>query len=178
MSKNFASDDHRLASHLSGLLGKVLQHYEVDELSQIVLHELGHDDCFGLKKATYLIDNPDFNHLVGIAGYHNGECCYHQKDLWENPFKFKEDMKEANFNNNVKKFLQDSLRRKDIDLNSAKDIKDLGIHLGMEKPEFFSWNMKHGNHGILIFEQGDKQICEWKQGLLANVAALLSFCGI
>ncbi len=171
-------DDLRLANHLSGLLHKVLAYHDVDGLPDMVLHELGHDNCFGLQKATYLVDNPDFDHLLGVAGFCKKECSCHKEDLWENPFIFKADMKEAQYHNDIKKFLRESLRRKDINLNDSGDVKDLGIHLGINNPAHFGWNMKHGNHGLLIFDKGEKPITSWRKELLANVAALLSFCGI
>ncbi len=174
----FLSDDHRLANHLSGLLHNVLKFHEVDGLAEIVLHELCHDNCFGIKKATYLIDNPDFNQLVGAAGFCKQECCQHKHDLWDGPHTFKKDMEKAEFHNVVKTLMKDSFKRQNIDLNNSETILDLGRGLGMEKPRFFSWTMKHGNHGLLIFEQGDKQICDWRAGMLTNASALLSFCGI
>ena len=176
--KNFTTDDHRLANHLSSLLHKVLNYHEVDGLADMVLHELGHDDCFGLNKATYLVDNPDFNHLLGVAGYHKEECLCHKEDIWVDPYVFKNDMKKAQYHNEVKKFLRDSLRRKDVDFSNANDVEELAENLGIKDAHYFTWNMKHGNHGLIIFEKGDKSIDEWREGLLANVAGLLSFCGI
>jgi len=169
---------HQLLSDLSGLLHKVLNHHDVDGLAQIILHEIGHDNAFGLKRATYLVDNPDFNHLLGVAGYCSNECHHHKKDLWENPYSFTKDMQEAEYHNNVRTFLQDSLKRNDVNLNNAKEIVELGVNLGITSPEFFSWNTKHGNHGLLIFQQKDPDKDSWKKDLLKNVSALLSFCGI
>jgi len=174
----FVSDDHKLANHVSGLLAKVLQYHDVDGLHDMVLHELCHDKVFGIKKATYLVDNPDFDHLLGVSGFCQKDCCHHKHDLWETPHTFSKDMSKAQFHNDVKKFLKNSLKRKDIDLNSSSDIKELGVGLGIEKPEFFTWNMKHGNHGILIFEKGEKPICDWRISMLSNISALLGFCGI
>lgn len=178
LDKNAFGDDHRLASYLSGLLHKALHFYDVDGLPQIMLHELGHDNSFALNKATYLIDNPDFNHLLGVAGYSQNECHYHDEDMWKDPYSFLSDMKQAEYHNSVREFLSDSLKRKDIDLDSAKEVKELGTNLGIEKPEFFSWNMKYGNHGILLFERKKEENNPWRKGFLQNVAALLSFCGI
>ncbi|MFC1894641.1 hypothetical protein ACFLYH_01690 [Candidatus Dependentiae bacterium] len=177
-SKDPLSDDHRLMDHLSGLLGKVLSNHDVDGLPDMVLHELGHDNCFSLKKATYLIDNPDFDHLLGVAGYNCNECSNHKDDLWENPHTFKDDMKPAKYHNDIKKILQSSLKRKDINLNDSGDIIQLAKELGVEKPAYFSWNMKYGNHGLLIFEEPQESVSKWREGLLTNISALLSFCGI
>lgn len=177
-NSNFSNEDYKLTSNLSALLHKVLNYYDVDGLSQMVLHELGHDNCFGLTRATYLVDNPDFDHLLGVAGYCKKDCPCHKQDLWKDPYSFKGDMKDAEYHNQVQKFLNNSLKRKEINLSNAKEVKDLGIQLGVVNPEFFSWTMKHGNHGILIFEQGEKPVKDWKRELLSNVAAILSFCGI
>ncbi len=175
--KDFANDDHRLTSHLSGLLGKVLSYHDVDGLPQIILHELGHDNCFDLQKATYLVDNPDFDHLLGVAGYCKKECPCHKKDLWQDPYSFKNDMKEAKYHNHIQNFLHYSFKRKNINLHDSSEVKDLGKDLGLQKTHFFSWKMKHGNHGLLLFDESEKPVREWRKGLLANVAALLSFCG-
>jgi len=167
-----------LASNLSCLLHKVLNFHEVDGLSQMVLHELGHEDQFNFNKATYLVDNPDFNHLLGVAGYSNDECHYHQDDLWQDPYSFIKDMESAKYHNEVKNYLNDSLRRKDINLNNSKEVKELGAFLGLKKPEYFSWNSKNGNHGILLFEPQEQEQSTWRVSFLHNIAALLSFCGI
>ena len=171
-------DDHRLASYLSGLLRKILHHHDVDGLSQIVLHELGHENSFGLKRATYLVDNPDFDHLVGVAGFCNKECCHHKKNMWESPETFVCDMKDAEYNNSVKNFLKYSLRKKDVNLNDSQEVKDLGKDLGLETPKILSWKMRHGNHGLLLFDKGEKDHSRWKSDFLHNIVALLSFCGI
>lgn len=176
-NNNFPTDDHRLTSYLSGLLHKVLTYHDINGLPQMVLHELGHDNCFDLKKATYLVDNPDFDHLLGVAGYCKQECCHHKKDLWQDPYSFRTDMKDATYHNHVQNFLHYSFKRKEINLHDSSEVKDLGVKLGLERPNFFTWNMKHGNHGLLIFDENEKPIGEWRRELLANVAALLSFCG-
>ena len=98
--------------------------------------------------------------------------------MWEDPHTFEKDMKDAHYHNNVRAYLNNSFTRKDINLNSAREVEDLGKHLGIEAPEFFSWKMKHGNHGLLLFERKKDESCEWRKNLLRNVAGLLSFCGI
>lgn len=164
-----ATSHTKLVDSLSALPHKILQHYHLGYLPQIILHELGHDHCFDLKRAIYLVNNPDFNHLVGIAGFCCKECVLHKKDLWSDPQAFPADMKDATFHNEIKKFVGSSL-------NDPKELMALGLELGLTNPQVFTWHMKHGNHGILIFEQ-DHDIAPWKQSLLHNAAALLSLCG-
>ena len=165
-----------LVDLVTGLPRKILQHHSVDGLSQMVLHELGHEGGFGFTKATYLIDNPDFDHLCGVAGYCKDECKYHQDDMWAHPEAFVSDMEEASFHNQVRALLNNSFKRKDINLNDADDVRELGRQMGIAEPSFFSWDMKHGNHGLFMYEKDDN-ICLWRHGLLQNISAMLSMCG-
>jgi len=171
------NERYRIVESMSRLPHKILKHHNLQFLSQILLHELGHDNCFGLKKAVYLIDNPDFDHLVGVAGFDKCECKYHKDDLWHAPDSFIDDMEHAQFHSNVIKIVKQSLSRKKVDLGKTDDFIKLGKIIGLEDPQFFSWDMKYGNHGILIFEQ-DRCLCPWSRHLLTNAAALLSLCGI
>ena len=176
-STTLSEHDRGLIDVVTGLPHKILRYHTLDGLAQMVLHELGHENGFGFDRATYLIDNPDFDHLVGVAGFDRQECALHKKNIWEHPECFCEDMQSAAFNNNVRKIVNASFSRKEIDLNNAEDVKALGFELGIKSPHFFSWNMKHGNHGLFIFEK-DAIACQWRQGLLKNMSALLSMCGL
>ena len=169
--------DRCLVDLVTGLPRKILRYHNVDGLAQMVLHELGHDGGFGFQRATYLIDNPDFDHLRGVAGYSHQECKYHKDNIWDNPDCFRQDMEQAEFHNNVRSILNNSFKRNDINLDDADDVRELGSQLGMEEPSFFSWDMKHGNHGLFIYEKDDN-ICLWRHGLLKNISAMLSMCGI
>ena len=81
----FSDEYYNLIKNLSKLPHRILQNYHLAALSEIILHELGHKDCFDFKRAVYLVDNPDFDHLVGVAGFCNGECKHHKSDLWDCP---------------------------------------------------------------------------------------------
>jgi len=175
--KTCGDEQLQVVERISYLPHKILQNHHIHGLSQLILHELGHSNCFGLKRAVYLVDNPDFDHLIGAAGFCHKECEFHQPDLWKAPTSFAKDMKFAYFHNDMKKLVLPSLKRKDINLHDANEIKVLGQWTGMENPQSISWNMKHGNHGILIFEK-DSDLSPWKQELLRNAVALLSLCGV
>jgi hypothetical protein len=161
--------------NLLGLPRKILHNHGVDGLAQIVLHELGHHDSFGINRASYLIDNPDFGCMRGVAGYANDECVYHQSDIWNDPTVFARDMQKAKFHGDVAKFLYTNLKRtarNDID---EKAVNDVGHMLGMHNPLWLTWPMQHGNHGILLFEQR-AQAPAHHRDIFNHFAPLLSLC--
>ena len=160
---------------LTGIPGKILLHHEVQDLPQLVLHDLSHDDVFGFDKAVYLIDNPDFDCLKGVAGYSRHECKFHKHDVWQNPANFHQDMQAADFNSQLKQFLRNGIKRKDVDTHDEDDLTALGQSLGLQNPKFLTWPMRHGNHGILIFETSE-QACSKKHNLLPHAGPLLSLC--
>jgi len=155
---------------------KILRYHEVDGLAQMILHELGHNKSFGLNKAGYFVDNPDFNCLRGVAGFSCDECSRHKNDLWETPNSFLDDMKEAEFHQKLANFYHNSVSHKNKNHDVEEDaVYELGKALGMIKPEFVAWKIKHGNNGLLLFEATD-QLAHHHRDLLHNVVPLLSLC--
>lgn len=169
-------EDYGIIDTIAKIPHKILKHHEVPGLAHMVLHELGHDNVFGLKRAAYFVDNPDFDHLVGVAGFCKNECIFHKKNHWNDPHSFKQDMEAAKFHNNVRIVATQSFNKKHIDTNSFADIALLSDELEITNPSFFTWNMHHGNHGLLIFEPS-KEISVWRHSLLSNIIGLLSMCG-
>lgn len=171
----FGEQERSLVDVITGLPRKILRNHDVNGLTQMVLHDLGHQGGFGFTKATFLVDNPDFDHLIGVAGYNHDECCLHKPDVWANPESFTTDMADAHFHRDVRAVLNSSIRRKDINMNDSHDIELLGKALGLNDAHYFSWDMKHGNHGFFLYEKHEG-ICVWRDGLLQNVGALLGLC--
>ncbi len=166
--------DARLLHTLIDLPHRILQSHDSDELSPIVLHDLGHDHHFGLNKAVYLVDNPDFDCLRGVAGFCRDECKFHKADVWEKPHEFAQDMASAEFHQLMKKFSDNSISRQNHQ-HTPESLALLGQKLGIKNPSCCVWNMKHGNHGILIFEEHDQRLARQKD-LINKVTALLSLC--
>ena len=55
---------------LADLPKRMVPLYDLEAIGNIpefVLHDLCHEDCFNLKKAAFLVDNPDFDSLQGVA---------------------------------------------------------------------------------------------------------------
>jgi len=169
--------DYDLVHNVTNLPHKIIKNYSLSELPQLVLHELGHENNFDFKRAAYLIDNPDFDHLIGVAGFCQHDCEHHKNDIWSEPKSFQKDMETAHFHSEMKRFLKNSLKRRDIDIHKSNEIKELGSAMGINNPEFLMWNMKHGNHGLLIFEK-KSELCDFRKNMLSNASALLSLCGI
>jgi len=162
-------------ANLLHLPHKILEFHDVDGLAQIVLHELGHNGSLGLSRAGYLVDNPAFVCLRGVAGYSNEECGMHKQDMWSSPQSFADDMKNAEFNQKIATFYDRSIQRKKNDEIDPEAVKTLGHMLGLQRPSLLKWKMKHGNNGILVFEDNGMNMARRKE-LLHPFVALLSMC--
>lgn len=176
MNKIYHEDhdiDQSLLERLVSLPNRILQLHDVEELSPLVLHELGHDSHFGLKKAVYLIDNPDFDSLKGVAGFCRDECHLHKQNILDDPQSFAHDMAHASFHQSMKQFRDGSIAR-NHDYCSQDGITHLGERLGLNNPSCCTWNTRHGNQGILLFEADDMK--DHQKSLLSQIIALLSFC--
>lgn len=162
-----------ILNHLSTLPEKVLSLHGVDDVSQFVLYDLCNKDCFDLQKAAYVVDNPDFDCLRGIAGFSNTET-YPQQAIWSNPEQFLMYMSLAPFNNKVRSLNTASMHRSQkSDIEATKFIAD---YLGIVKPAFCSWRMKHDNYGMLIYET--EKSCPIVNQYIKNGACFLGFCPI
>ena len=169
------SHEGQLVSRLLDLPHKILSNDDVEGLPQLVLYELAHNDTFGFTKASYLIDNPEFDCLKGVAGY-DAEDHFENvsSDPWTDPRAFLEQVKDVKFHQTVSSFMHTSLSR-ECDEPNVDAINQLGAKLGMKNSSFVTWRMRHGNHGILLFEEGAMPH-ERRRELLQHFVALLSLC--
>lgn len=171
----YDNNELEVLGRLLHLHHKILRHHDVDGLAQLILHELGHQESLGLTKAGYLMENPDFGCLRGIAGYCGDECSLHKNDMWENPYAFADDMKKAPFHQQLSSFVYQNLPRRKNGEIDEEAVQSLGRVLGMKNPSLFTWPMRHGNYGLLIVEDTAKLPARRKT-LLHDCAALLSLC--
>jgi hypothetical protein len=155
---------------------KILALHGRENIAELVLHDLSHENCFDLKKAAYFVDNPDFNCLKGVAGISTKEV---PKDLWQDVWahneKFSTYMRNAVFNKKVREFSQCSLRA-GKGLND-QEIQLLSNNLGIENPRYFSLDLKHGNHGLFVFEKNSDEHKHLDEHI-SHGASLLGFCPI
>jgi hypothetical protein len=163
-----------ISAWLSHLPRKMLTISGHDQLPVFVLHELCHEGCFNLVKAAYFVDNPDFDCMKGIAGVAR-EHSLTECSIWENHDRLISSVSQSPFNDSVRNVSFSSARRNAVsDEETAKKVCD---QLGMRCDGYCSWNMKHANHGLLVFERVATTTPLAQEDLL-NGASLLSFCPI
>lgn len=168
--------EHEILTSLNDLPRKIVSLHGMDNVPEFVLYDLCHESCFNLPQAAYLVDNPDFNCLKGVAGICKGENGFCQNlDIWKNPEEYSAYMQQSPFNNKVRQLTQCSI----VGSSEASD-KALGAiahQLGFSNPDCYSWLMKHDNHGYLIVEHNTVIDNALKEHL-KNSAYFLSFCPI
>lgn len=163
---------HQILNNLSILPQRILSLHENENVSEFVLHDLC-KNCFNLQKAAYLVDNPDFNCLKGIAGY-SMDQAYATDTIWETPELFLAYMQKAPFHQKVRSLVRPSMRKTNkSDQETTALVAD---YLGLNNPGYCSWQMKHDNHGILVYEI--QTSCPVSPDILLNGACLLGFCPI
>lgn len=166
---------HEVLRCLSHLPRMMLLLSERDNVPEFVLHDLCHPTCFNLRKAAYLVDNPDFDCLHGVAGLSHDEINIENEDVWHSPDDFSMSMQLSPFNQKVRDIERASQKRSE--LSEEELLNELANILGLEQPSACSWNMKHDNYGLLIFEKAafdDTAADEY----LINGVSMLSFCPI
>ena len=163
-----------LFEHLSDLPLKMQTAHGTKNVAELVLHDICCEDCFNLEKAAYLIDNPDFNCLKGIVGYSKDEK-FSKDNVWDNKEEFSSHMKRCEFNQQVRSILNSSPYCKGLSIEEC--LQKLAIDLRFKDPIYFTWPMKHDNHGILIVEHLEPQNSEVSKHI-SKGAGLLSFCPV
>lgn len=152
---------------------KIMSLQESRNIAEFVLHELCQKKCFDIPRAAYFIDNPDYDCMKGIAGYCQKEQ-FSDDDIWSCPLDFSSYMKNATFNNMVRKLQRHSCHRHNESLE--KVALDVAHDLGLQNVGCCVVQMPHDNHGIFLYEKVVSN--EKDKECLLNGASLLSFCPI
>jgi hypothetical protein len=174
MKKNVSYwyDNASVLQKLHSLPRKMTGMHNARNVAEFVLHELCQSECFDIPRAAYLIDNPDYDWMKGVAGYCKQE--HFDKDVWSCPLDFTAHMRSASFNNAVRNFNRHSCHKHN---ESLEDVAvDIAHKLGIKEVGCCIVAMPHDNHGIFVYEKSidhpnDKEC-------LMNGASLLSFCPV
>lgn len=146
-------------------------------ISEFLLHEFCHEDVFNIKKAAFFIDNPDFDMVQGIAGFSQPESYKNTSaPHWDQPRDFSEHMKKATFNNKVKSFCRCKSIKRNQD-SYGTFLQEHAQDLNFVNPRICTWDLKHYNQGILMFEL-DHEPDESFQDHFENMLYMLSFCPV
>jgi glutathione synthase/RimK-type ligase-like ATP-grasp enzyme len=86
-------------------------------------------------------------------------------------------MTQSPFNQQVRSFTYDS--RKGRGESEEVMAKTIAQELGLTDYGFYSWDMKHDNHGFLVCEKDSTPNCEHAaDDVIVDGLCLLSFCPI
>lgn len=166
----------QIADSLRRLPRKIVQLHGRDNVTDFVLYELCSKNCFNMPKAAYFIDNPAFNCLKGVAGI-SGVELNNADNIWDKPEEFVAKMVQSPFNQKVRSFSYDS--RKKREESEASMAKTIAQELGIADYGFYSWDMKHDNHGFLVCEKDVTSPCgHTTDDVVIDGLCLLSFCPI
>ncbi len=166
---------NKMLHHLSCLPRKIVQLHGHENVTEFVIHELCHEQCFNLEKAAYFVDNPDFDCLKGVVGYWRAQAYDPGADIWQNPDTFTVHMQSSPFNQKVRGMVRASIRAHG---GSDQDIVNaVATDLEIKDPGYSCWNMKNDNHGIFVYEKsGCQGLCSDED--IANGLSLLSLCPV
>jgi len=173
MIMSVSNKEYVMLSRLNGLPKKMLQNHESENIAELVLHELCHH-CFDINKAAYFVDNPSFDCLKGVAGYCKDDMCKVPQDAWQNPQDFSTQFKASPFNQRVRGLQRASVRKEPRP--DEEIVEDIARELQMGEHGYYSWDMKHNNHGIFVFEKNG--IIPVDDERVVNALCLLGFCPI
>lgn len=158
---------------ITGIPKNLVHLHGIDNLAEFVLHSLCEQQCFNVSKAALFIDNPDFDHLQGLAGFYKPQAYRPQQSHWQEPEQFSEHMKLDHFNNKVRDICHCSIKR-----NKASEkevVEDLSQKLQFSNPQYMVWPVKYDNHGLLMFEKVE---CDGTEEHLEDALHLFGFCPV
>ncbi len=148
---------------------QMLAIHDRDNLSEFVLHSLCAKNCLNLSKAVYLVDNPDFDCLKGVAGF-NKEL-ENPAEIWKNAHQFSQHMQHCGFNKKVKGISRPSVQHG----NRNKLLHSIADELHIVEPVVYEWPIKFDNHGILLLEA--PELNDYDKELLEGLC-ILGFCPV
>ena len=158
---------------LCSLPERVLRLREFENVPEFVVYELC-NGCFDIKRAAFFVDNPDFDCLKGVAGFAKEQSYNAAEEIWDNPHKFSQYMKLAPFNQKVRSFTHPSVKKQSR--SDQEIVKEIAKTMGLDEHSFISWDMKHDNHGIFVYNTDS--INPEHLGYVKKGLAILSFCPI
>jgi hypothetical protein len=160
---------------LVGIPKKILASHDIENLTELVLHELCDKNCLDFERAAYFVDNPDFNFFKGITGIDRFEIANTDRSHWDDLEEFTVSMRKSPFNNTVRSMLHESAQRRGE--QEEKMASNLAKELKFTRPGYYTWDMKHGNKGFLLYQEHQEKKGDIVE-LIPNAVCLLGLCPI
>lgn len=174
MHKSVPDHYHNLLNKLSSLPKKILLLYGNDYIAHFVMHELCNESLLNIDRAAYFVDNPDFDCLQGIVGFCKKEAYNAGPDIWQDQQSFVDAVKGSSFNAQVQGFKQQSMKKKGG--SDSAIVQEIASSLSIDNPAYYSWDMKHDNHGIFVFQKNEAPAKAFEY--LSDSVCLLGFCPV
>ena len=176
--KDLVMRKQQLLYRLSCLPEKIVSAHEIDNLAEFVLYELCHPECLNLGKAAFFVDNPDFDCLRGIAGISTDDHVHalDNQDVWQIHDTFSKTMRDSQFNRSVRAVSCPSMAKSGLPIE--EEVENIVKLLPLKNHAWRSFKTKHGNRGILIFEQKANEETQMVSDHIVSGASLLAFCPI
>ena len=162
----------QIADNLRRLPRKMLQIHGLENVTDFVLHELCSKGCFDIPKAAYFVENPAFNCLKGIVGVSTQEL-QGIEDIWAKPDQFVTTITQSLFHQKVRSSHYES--HKNRGYSPEEMAKVIAQELGFGDYSFYSWDLKHNNHGLLVCAKAQE---DHAYDVLVDGFSLLGFCPI
>ena len=161
---------------LSNLPKKILSvHGLTDNIAELVLCDLCNEESFDIKRAAFFVDNPDFNILKGVAGFFKTEGHKSWSPDWDNHEEITVIMKRSPFNQKVKHFTSNSPKKNNQSLNEI--VSQIAKEFEIPAYSFISLGLKHGNHGLFVYENNRPE-ADLINHHLADILHVLGYCQI
>lgn len=170
--RELLSQHQSLLGSLTDLPRKMIELQNFENIAEFVLHGLCREGNFNVTHAAYLVDNPDFDCLKGIAGFSVAELGHLNENAWANPDIFSDFMRESQFNQLVRSVNRNSARAH----NQTKAVQEIAEAVGIPEHSVCNWELKHDNHGMLIYRKTDPN-GPFDEHFIKSLY-LLSFCPV
>lgn len=131
----------------------IIESHSTENLVEFVLHELYSPTCFNLKKIAYVVKNPDFKCIKGIAGLDSNEVFITEEPIWKCKAPFLKHMQNSFFNNKVR-----ALKKDNYSEGIDKMTRDISEELQFENPSIHTIPLKHDNIGILLYQKNNHDL--------------------
>jgi hypothetical protein len=142
---------NELVSDLLKIPHQILMHSHISGLSDLLLATLASKQFFNLKKAVYLLGNPEFSCIRGMSGVEHLGVEF-DVNHWEDIEARASILSSCEFNKKIKT-INDKIECTSLSEEFCESLKKYASeNLGFQSPHLIGWKAKHGNHGIFLCE--------------------------